>query len=102
MRTRTLRRMSRHEIEARDPARHRVIVGWDPPLQTYFVHVIDRRREAIDDDRPGRSDKFDLWVGAKWRELYEIDELARHLAPYAELTNLMRAKLYRDKDDNQA
>ncbi len=37
--------MSRHFITPRNP-RHEVIVGWDAPLDTYFVQVFDA---AIDD-----------------------------------------------------
>jgi hypothetical protein len=40
--------MSRHEIPALDPA-HKVIVGWDPPMQTFFAQVIIRRKEKADD-----------------------------------------------------
>lgn len=89
--------MSRHEIEARDPA-HRVIAGWDPMQATYFAQVIDRaiEREGETDER----DKFVLWVGTRWREIGTLDALAGHLRPYAELTNLMRARLYRDKEDD--
>jgi hypothetical protein len=28
--------MSRHEIPARNPG-HKIIVGWDPPMQTFFA-----------------------------------------------------------------
>lgn len=63
--------MSRHEIPARDPA-HKVIVGWDHPLLTYFVQVIDRAKEDAGDD-----DKFVLWAGTAPREIYDEDQLAR-------------------------
>lgn len=68
--------MSRHELQARDP-NHKVIVGWDHPLLTFFVQVIDRRKEAARDD-----DKFVLWRGTKPREIYEVDQLERIVMRY--------------------
>ncbi len=87
--------MSRHEIPARDPA-HKVIVGWDHPLLTYFVQVIDRADEAL-----GRDDKFILWHGCTLREIYEVDQLARRVGRFAELTPEMRSTLYGDKDEGR-
>lgn len=87
--------MSRHEIPAHDPA-HKVIVGWDHPLMTFFAQVIDRRREVEE-----RDDKMVLWRGCKFRELYEVDDLARAIARYAELTPEMGATLYGDKDEGR-
>jgi hypothetical protein len=87
--------MSRHEIPALDKT-HRVIVGWDQPLLTFFAQVIDRRREVEE-----RDDKIVVWRGCKLRELYEVDDLARVVARYAELTPEMRATLYGDKDEGR-
>lgn len=89
--------MAYHEIPARDPAK-RVVVGWDPPLQTYFVQVIDRAREAQEDDE---NDKFDLWVGCTFGEIDTIDGVAGYVSPHAELTGLMRATLYCDRTDDK-
>jgi hypothetical protein len=87
--------MSRHEIPARDPAL-KVIVGWDHPLLTYFVQVIDRAKEDA-----GYDDKFVLWAGCSLREIYEIEQLARRVGRYAVLTPEMRARLYGDKDEGR-
>lgn len=87
--------MSRHEIPARDPA-HKVIVGWDHPLQTFFAQVIDRRAEAA-----GAGDKFVLWEGCDLREIYEIDQLARRVGRFAELLPELRTTLYGDKDEGR-
>lgn len=87
--------MSRHEIPARDSA-HKVIVGWDHPLLTFFVQVIDRAKEADGDD-----DKFVLWRGCALREIYEIDQLARITDRYAVLTSGLRSTLYGDKDEGR-
>jgi hypothetical protein len=85
--------MSRHEIAARDPA-HKVIVGWDHPLLTFFVQVIDRKKEDAGDDN-----KFVLWAGTNLREIYDEDQLARRVGRYADLTTDIRATLYGDKDE---
>lgn len=85
--------MSRHEIPARDAA-HKIIVGWDNPMQTFFMQVIDRRKEDEDE-------KFVSWRGTSLREIYEVDELRRRLSRYAELTPEMGATLYGDKDDGR-
>lgn len=87
--------MSRHEVLARDPA-HKIIVGWDPPLQTFFVQVIDRRAEDA-----GADDKFVLWEGCCLREIYEVDQLVRRVGRYADLTADLRATLHGDKDEER-
>lgn len=87
--------MSRHELAARDPA-HKIIVGWDHPMQTFFVQVIDRWLE-----NEGHDDKFVLWRGCSLRELYEVDDVARVVGRYAELTPEMRSSLYGDKDEGR-
>jgi hypothetical protein len=87
--------VSRHEIPARDP-NHKVIVGWDHPLLTYFAQVIDRRKEAA-----GEDEKFALWVGTSLREIYEIDQLERKLRPFACLDAEIRTTLYGDKDEGR-
>lgn len=86
--------MSRHEVPARDP-NHKIIVGWDHPLLTFFVQVIDRRKEEAGDDY------FVLWRGTSHREIYEIDALCRRARPFAELSAEIKAKLYGDKDEGR-
>lgn len=87
--------MSRYELPPKDPA-HKVIVGWDHPLLTYFVQVIDRKKEDDDED-----EKFVLWLGCSPREIYEVDHLARAVGRYAVLTTEMRTTLYDDKDEGR-
>lgn len=87
--------MSRHERPARDQ-RHKIIVGWDHPLQTFFVQVIDRAKEAA-----GADDKFVLWRGFTPREIYEVEQLTRIVRRYAEVTADMGARLYGDKDEGR-
>jgi len=87
--------MSRHEIPAANPA-HKVIIGWDHPLQTFFVQIIDRELEAA-----GEDDKFVRWRGTHLRELYEVEDLVRTVGKYAVVTAEMRATLYGDKDEGR-
>jgi hypothetical protein len=87
--------MSRHEIPARNPA-HKVIIGWDHPLLTFFAQVIDRRKEDADED-----DKFVVWIGTRPREIYEINELARKVERYADVSAEIRTTLYGDKDEGR-
>ena len=87
--------MSRHELTAKDP-NHRVIVGWDHPLLTFFFQVIDKRLENSDD-----KDKFVVWRGFAPRELYEVDDVRRIVGRYAELTADMASTLYGDKDEGR-
>lgn len=88
--------MSRHEITARDPAQ-KVIVGWDHPLLTFFVQVINIANEEAGDD----DNKVVMWRGTSMREIYEVDKLRRLVSPYAALTGEMSSTLYGDKDDGK-
>jgi hypothetical protein len=87
--------MSRHEIPGFSPA-NKIIVGWDNPLQTFFVQVIDRKKEDA-----GRDEKFLLWLGCSLREIYEVEQLVRLLSLFAKLTPAMQATLYGDKDEGR-
>ena len=82
--------MSRHEIPARDRSLS-VAVGWDNPLQTFFAQVA--RPDAGDDD----DDHMILWVGTEPREVITVEDLARHLAPFADLSDEAAAQLRADR-----
>src|SRR6266852_5450738 len=90
--------MSRHEIPAKNPA-HQVFVGWDHPLLTFFVQVYDRVK--LDNDEGKEFDPIVFWKGARPRELYEVEDLARVVNRFAHLTADMRSKLYGDKDEGK-
>lgn len=87
--------MSRHEIAAVNPA-HKIIIGWDHPLLTFFIQVINRKRE-----KEGYDDKFIYWAGLKPREIYEVEDLVRHARPYANIPYELRSTLYGDKDEGR-
>lgn len=61
--------MSRHVYDVDDV---RIVVGWDPPLQTFFVQqgVIDpATNEWVDDSEPN------LWLGTRFGEISNIQDL---------------------------
>jgi len=83
--------MSRHEIPGRSPGTT-VFVGWDHPLMTYFVQVYDT---ASSEEGPA------VWLGASWREIYDLDDLKRAIRRHADLTEELGATLYRDRDEGR-
>jgi hypothetical protein len=89
--------MSRHEIPAKDP-NHKVIVGWDHPLLTFFGQVIDRRKEAAGADF---GDHLVKWIGTSVSEFYDVDDLAGRIRRFADLSPEIRATLYGDKDEGR-
>ncbi|GAB0119878.1 hypothetical protein [Acidisoma sp. 7E03] len=83
--------MSRHVIPARDPSLS-IVVGWDNPLQSFFAQV-ERAEDPEEDD----DDPILLWVGAAPREVITVEDLARHMAPYAGLPADVAEQLRRDR-----
>jgi len=83
--------MSRHEIPARDQSLS-VVVGWDNPLQTFFAQVARTERGDTDND-----DHMLLWIGTDPREVVTVDDLARHLAPFADLPADVAERLREDR-----
>jgi len=67
--------MSRHRI-AEKP--RKVIVGWDPPLQTFFLQVCD----SENDD----EEEVVLWLGGISGEIRTVADLEAALSSHAELT----------------
>jgi hypothetical protein len=64
--------MSRYQGWARYPDRHRVLVGWDEHLGSYWVQVIDQRAWRRNRDIENEIEKY--MAGApEWHRL--IDEL---------------------------
>jgi hypothetical protein len=78
--------MSRHCI-SRNPLE--IIVGWDPPLQTYFLQITDPTKDE--------ENQFVLWCGTYPDELPTTESLADVLAPYAVLTLDLREQLEDEK-----
>ena len=85
--------MSRHAVDL--PGGRTLVLGWDPPLQTFFGVL--RASDQDEDDEPL------LWVGTDLHELYDLDDLARALGPLADaLTSHLALQLHRDRDENIA
>lgn len=78
--------MSRHRIKGKQ-SRQRIIVGWDRPLNTFFVQVWDTPRAT----------ELLLWVGTNTAEVPTIAGLAELLRPYADLSSCMRSRLAEDQ-----
>lgn len=81
--------MSRYDIKALDDT-HTVVVGWDPPLNSFFAQVkvigADEEAEPV------------LWVGATAPQIHDIAELRQLLAPYAVIPSSVYAHLVNDSD----
>lgn len=69
--------MSRYSVEARDPSKYTIVVGWDKSLQTYFAQVT---RKDMD-----RDWDMQLWAGTNPRELSSVEELQRAVKEYADV-----------------
>ena len=82
--------MSRHQLPTSNP-RFEVFVGWDPPLQTYFLQVYDI--EGTPDTQPF------IWRGAD--EILSFRELLTALPSYAPLSVEMADLLAEDARYNR-
>ena len=81
--------MSRYTIPAQDP-RYEVIVGWDPPMQTYFGQVFLITTEEDDT-------ACVLWVGLEVQALTTVAALQDALQAYATLPAAVVAQLEHDQ-----
>jgi hypothetical protein len=89
--------MSRHEIPAIYPD-HKIVVGWDHPLLTYFGIVYNTAKEAEDNE----TGEIIAWVGTSLRELYEIDDLQHAIRSHVAIFSPeLRVTLYGDKDEGR-
>lgn len=80
--------MSRYEIHGIDP-HHQVALGWDPPLQTYFLQVFDDRVENEDE-------QCVLWLGADPGVHLTAADLFAAVVPYANLSHDIVRRLLAD------
>jgi hypothetical protein len=88
--------MSRHSVRSDLPG-FKLVIGWDPPLHTFFVQVID-----LDKEKRNPDNKLVKWLGCNYYELPDLDSLAGAMKPFADLTPLLRDKLRSDRNDNVA
>ena len=82
--------MSRHELDGREPGT-RIVVGWDPPLLTYFVHVFDGRA----DEGPS------VWLGGAQSWLRDLADLRRAVQPFTDLPDELAHRLQEDRDEDR-
>ncbi len=85
--------MSRYELEPRDNADSplEIAIGWDRPLNTYFVQVLD---PTHDEEEPG----FEiLWRGTSFGEILSVDEAIALIVPWAEIPIDLRTILILDR-----
>ena len=84
--------MSRHELAAKVP-NCAVVVGWDPPLATFFGIVYDTARPSPESERG----TIVRWVGTGLHELGSLDDLVPLIEPYAEIPCDLRHVLLSDR-----
>lgn len=81
--------MSRYEIPCRLP-NQTCVVGWDPPAATYFAQIYDY--DTANPDGPI------VWIGeALYAEVVYAEELARRIAPWADLPPETTRQLEEDR-----
>jgi hypothetical protein len=88
--------MSRHVVKQTDDVL--VVVGWDPPLQTFFLQVFDEKEE-------NENKAMKLWLGAsRSGEIPALEDLEAHLGAYSDITggavlsDEVREKLVNDQN----
>ena len=81
--------MSRHFVTPRNP-RHEVIVGWDAPLDTYFVQVFDTGVDDTAIEAPVAM------VGQTLSEVHCVDSILQVVAKHAAVPARLRETLLAD------
>jgi hypothetical protein len=90
--------MSRYLIPAIQ-SEHRVVVGWDSPLASFFAEVTDLSLEAAIERGEYSEEEVDpmlLWVGAILGEIPTLEQLQDAVAPFAILSSDMVEQLQSD------
>jgi hypothetical protein len=83
--------MSRYTFEGKE-ANIEIVVGWDHPLQTFFVQVWDRERC----DNPYSIDEPEFWAGAWMGEIRTVEDLLVLVEPYVVVPDEVVENLRRD------
>jgi len=88
--------MSRHELEQRDKTvangQLDIVIGWDRPLNTFFVQVLDPAR---DEEDVGHEI---LWRGASFGEILSPDDAIALVMPWAEIPSDLHDILVADRN----
>lgn len=85
--------MSRYEIPARSPDRYKVVVGWDPMLNTFFAEVWN-----VEEKKKNEEAESLLMVGAEPSQIHDLEELKRYMGAYAAIPYETELKLRVDAD----
>jgi len=80
--------MSRYEVPTRNE-QYAVVVGWDPPLDTFFAQVFDHTHGREDDDPV-------FEIGQRRGEVPTVAALGEALAAYAILSAVLQDQLETD------
>lgn len=83
--------MSRYELLSRPGKAVKVIVGWDPPLMTFFA--------TVDKGQNGRGRI--LWLGSTEKECQDLDTLRQAIGEWADLPEGIAENLDRDRENSQ-
>jgi hypothetical protein len=92
--------MSRYLIPAIQ-AKHRIVVGWDSPLASFFAEVTDLTIEAAIERGECSEEDIDstiLWVGTMLGEIPILEQLQDTIAPFAILSIDIMEQLQSDSD----
>ena len=68
----------------------KVMLGWDPPLNTFFAHVIDTSKNE------GEEGREVLWIGCTFNEIHDREKVVDAVTPYAEVSEEIYNQLYAD------
>ena len=77
--------MSRHTLTALKPT-HDVVVGWDRPMSTFFLQVIDM-------EASGEDDRVIFWLGGSFDEVKSAATLVDAVRSYAVIPASLQATL---------
>jgi hypothetical protein len=92
--------MSRYLIPAIQ-AEHRIAVGWDSPMASFFAEVTDLNVEAAIERGEYSEEEVDatiLWVGTTLGEIPTLEQLQASVAPFAILSTDIVEQLQSDYD----
>lgn len=97
--------MSRYTLTGKEP-RYRIVVGWDPSLQSFFGQVLDLAfesggkvvdQDAIIGDSPDEG--LLVWVGAD-EVLSDVTQIVQALADFGTLPAALITQLHQDQQAN--
>ena len=88
--------MSRHTV--RDDDQFTVVVGWDPPTQTYFVQV---HNVKVKRDDPDSREAIPVWAGFKPGEISTPEEAAEKVQKWVQIPDDVLVALREDKEGNR-